>query len=213
MAGTLGDMKDRIARELRRSNIDTQIAEAISTTIQAYQAERWHFNESRDVTFNTVAQQEFYDEDDLAALGNIMKIDYVKVRLNDTTFSLLPDVPSEIESAATSNVSTGLPGWYVYYNRQLRLYPIPADAYLVRVAGVFRFAAPATDGETGNFWMTDGEALVRARAKYELALHVLYDATLAQNMGQATVEAQGQLKRMTNRMTQNYNGRVIPMSY
>lgn len=210
---TLAIMKDRIARELRRTNIDSQIADAINTTIQAYQAERWHFNESRDVTFFTVAGQEFYDETDLPAIGNIMKIDYVKVNLNDSTFSLLPDTPSEIESAATSNVSTGLPGWYLYYNLKLRLYPVPADAYLIRLAGVFRFAAPASDAEIGNFWMTDGEALVRARAKYELALHVLYDANLAQNMGQATVEAAGQLKRLTTRMTQHFNGRVIPMSY
>mgnify|MGYP003487895577 FL=1 len=42
---TLATMKDRIARELRRSNIETQIGEAITTAIDAYQTERFAFAE------------------------------------------------------------------------------------------------------------------------------------------------------------------------
>lgn len=209
---TLTLMKARIARELRRSNISTQIAEAIGSAIQAYQAERFHFNERRDVTFPTVAAQEFYDSSDLAALGDLLKIDYVKLIVGDQNFTLLPDLPSEIESAATNSTAVGMPGWYLWYGLQMRLYPIPAEVFTVRVAGMFRYAAPLTDGETGNFWMTDAEMLIRSRAKYELALQVLYDDRLANTMGASVMEALSQLKRLTNKLTTGYNGRVIPMS-
>jgi len=217
---TLALMKDRIARETRRktyanvgSTYQASIDEAINTAIQAYQAERFHFNESREITFSTVAGQEFYDGADSVPLGLMIKIDYVKLIVGDTNFTLLPDLPSDIESAATNATSTGQPGWYLWYNMQLRLYPVPAESiWTVRVAGVFRYTAPSTDAETDNFWMTDGEALIRSRAKYELALHVLYDDRLAQTMAASTNEALSQLKRFTNRLTQGYNGRVIPMS-
>ena len=208
---TLTTMKDRIARELRRSNITTQIAEAITTAIDAYREHRFFFNESRDTTFSTVAAQEFYDADDEPDLANLIKIDYCKINVNDSTFDLMPDFPSEIEGASTNATATGQPGWYVLYNRQIRLYPIPDDVWTVRVAGVFIYAAPATDGETDNFWMTTAERLIRSRAKAELALHVLRDTELAQIMDLAASEALKQLKRHTNLLTQRDNGRVRGM--
>lgn len=218
---TLAIMKDRVAREVRRkayadvgSVFQDHIDNAINTAIQQYQAERFHFNESRATTFPTVANQEFYDSDDEADLAVLVKIDYVKLIVGDTNYTLLPDYPSDIESASTNATATGQPGWYIWYGNQLRLYPIPAEsAWTVRIAGVFKYAAPAADATTGNFWMTDAELLIRSRAKYELALHVLRDTLLAQEMGASVLEALSQLKRFTNKLTTGYNGRVLPMSY
>lgn len=208
-------MKARIDRELRRANgIDTQIAEAIETAIAAYQDERWHFNEKRSVTFNTVVDQEFYDESDAADLANLVKIDYVTMRIGNTIFDLLPDTPAQMEGASDNATATGQPGWYVWYERQIRLYPVPATAgWVVRVAGVYHYAAPATDAETGNFWMTEAERLIRCRAKYELATHVLMDVNLAQVMTANTTEAFDQLKRKTNKLTQGGNGRIRAMQF
>lgn len=211
---TLAVMKDRIAREVRRaSTMTTEIAEAISTAIQAYQDERFHFNESRSTTFSTVAGQEFYDGDDESDLDLLIKIDYVNILIGSTVFTLSPDIPATIESAANDATATGQPGWYVYYGRQLRLYPNPASVYTVRVAGLYKLPEPASDAATGNFWMTDAERLIRSRAKMELALHVLRDMELAQSMGEATTEALNQLKRWTNKLTQRGDGRVAPMNY
>ena len=217
---TLTAMKSRIALEVRRkpyadlsSTMQDHIANAITSAINAYQDERFYFNESRSTTFTTVASQEFYDENDAANLANLIKIDYVKLHVDNTTFDLLPDFPSEIESASTNATAIGQPGWYIYYNRQIRLYPIPSDAWDVRVAGVFVYGAPASDDEASNFWMTDGERLIRSRAKYELALHVLRDTELAQTMSASTTEALEQLKRRTNKVTQRDNGRIRPMDF
>jgi hypothetical protein len=212
---TLATMKTRIDRELRRNgNIDTQIEEAISSAIQAYRDERFFFNEKRTVTFNTVADQEFYDSDDQVLLNDLVKIDYVKLRIDDTVFDLQGDRPEWMEGVADNATATGQPGWYVYYERQIRLYPIPATSgWQVRVAGLYHYAAPTTDAETGNFWMTEAERLIRCRAKYELATHVLMDMQLAQVMTANTTEAFDQLKKKTNKLTQMDNGRVVPMHF
>jgi len=161
---TLTAMKARIASELRRSDLTTQIASAISTAIEAHRDERWFWTERRDVTFTTVIDQEFYDSDDQAQIANLIKIDYLKLIVGNTVFDLLPDRPAEIEGASTNATSTGQPGWFVFYQRQIRLYPIPAGAWTVRIAGQFIYAAPATDDEADNFWMTKAERLVRSRA-------------------------------------------------
>jgi hypothetical protein len=211
---TLTTMKARIATELRRSDLTGQIASAISTAIDAYSDERFHFAEKRSNTFNTVADQEFYGIADFPALSLLVKIDYVTLRIGNTVFDLLPDIPSTMEGVSDNATATGQPGWYVYYERQIRLYPVPATSgWPVRVAGVYRYAAPATDDEASNFWMTEAERLIRCRAKYELATHVLLDMNMAQVMTANTSEAFDQLKRKTNKLTQMGNGRVLPMSF
>lgn len=217
---TLTAMKTRIAQEVRRKAYDdveslmqTAIDNAITTAIEAYQDERFYFNERRSSTLTTVADQEFYDEDDDADIGLIIKIDYLTVDVNGNTYELIADFPASIESSSTATISSGLPGWYLYYNRQLRFYPTPNDAYTIRIAGVYKYAAPASGSEADNFWMTDAERLIRSRAKYELALHVLRDTELAQTMATATTEALDQMRRRTNKVTQRDNGRVRPMCF
>ncbi len=212
---TLAIMLSRIDRELRRQGaIDTQIREAIASAIDAYQTDRFFFNEKRSVTFNTVANQEFYGTADQAEIDNLAKIDYVTMRIGNTIFDLLPDTPARIEGVSDNATAVGQPGWYLYYERQIRLYPVPATSgWVVRVAGVYAYAAPLTDAETGNFWMTAAERLIRCRAKYELATHVLMDLNLAQVMTANTNEAYADLKSWTNQLTQFGNGRVHAMQF
>ena len=197
----LTTMKARIASELRRSNITSQIASAITTAIETYQQERWIFNESRSVTFPTVAAQEFYTSADSASIPLLIKLDYAKVYIGDTAYALHPDDPSRMEELSDSATNTGQPSTYLYYDESLRLYPVPDGVYTIRLAGVFVAAAPATDDEASNPWMTKAERLIRSRAKLELAIHVLQDQELAAAMGEATRDAWDDLKTRTNRLT------------
>lgn len=217
---TLTVLKERIAQEARRkayTSLGTAdqnaISNAITTAIEAYIDERLYFNETRTSTFTTVADQEFYSSSDDADIGKIIKIDYLKLQVGDSVFDLMPDFPSEIESASNNATATGQPGWWVFYDQKIRLYPVPSDAWTVRIAGVYKYAAPASDDEANNFWMTDAERLIRSRAKYELALHMYRDTELAQTMASAVTEALEQLRRRTNKLTQRDNGRVRPMDF
>jgi hypothetical protein len=207
---TLAIMKARIADELARSDLTSQIAYAIGDAIDAYKDERFHFNESRAITFVTSADQEFYDSTDAAALATINKIDYVTLYLGDQPFQLEALTPAQIEHSSTNGTSTGQSSWYCWYGEQIRLYPVPSGAWTVRIGAAVNAAAPADDDEASNPWMTHAERLIRSRAKMELALHVLKDIDLAQTMGQAVEEAFQQLKEKSNRLTQVGEGRIRP---
>jgi hypothetical protein len=206
-------MKARIADELARDDLTSQIVYAIADAIDAYQDERWYFNESRAITVTTVADQEFYSSSDASAIGTITKIDYVFIYIGDQPYELLPLKPADIEAASVNGTSTGEPSWYCWYNNQIRLYPVPSDAWTVRIGAAVTVAAPATDGEADNPWMTKAERLIRSRAKLELALHVLKDTDLAATMSQAVEEAFEQLKERTNQLTQSGEGRVTAMCF
>lgn len=210
---TLAVMKARIADELARDDLTSQIAYAITDAIEAYEDRRFHFNEGRAITFNTVASQEFYDSDDEAALATVQKLDYVVLYIGDTPYHLCPMTPAEIETASTNGTNTGQPGWYCWYGNQIRLYPSPAGAWTVRIGASIKVAAPASDSEANNPWMTHAERLIRSRAKLELALHVLKDQDLATTMNAAVTEALEQLIGRTNLLTQVGNGRVEAMEF
>lgn len=172
-------MKARIASELRRSNITTQIASAIETAIEAYRHERFWFNETREISFNTVDQQWQYDSSDSADLGNVLRWDYVLAQIGDNYYTLMPMSPGEIELLNGDGDFEGQPLNWAFYGGQLLFYPIPNDAFPIRIGGLIAKASPATDDEANNVWMTYAEKLIRCRAKYELYQHVLMDQVMA----------------------------------
>jgi hypothetical protein len=204
-------MKARIASELRRSNITTQIASAIDTAITSYQHERFFFNETREVLFNTVDGQWQYDADDNASLGLILRWDYVLTEVGDNYFTLMPMSPAEIELLNGDGDFFGQPLNWSYYNSQFLLYPIPNDAFPIRIGGLIAKAAPASDEEANNVWMTHAEKLIRCRAKYELYQHVLMDQVQAaqfnpdNDMG-PTAKALQELRSRTNWLTNQGGG-------
>lgn len=199
---TLAIMKARIADEIGdRSDLDSQIAYAINDAIAFYQNERFVFDESRDVTFSTVAGQEFYGSADNAAIPNMHKIDYVILYLGSIPWVMHRRQPADIEILNQNGLVSGQPWSWAWWNKQIRLGPIPDAVYSIRVAGDIKYAAPASDSEADNPWMTEAEKLIRTRAKYELALNVLSDTEMAQTCAAQVTEAYDNLKARTNRIT------------
>ena len=166
-------MKARIGTEIRRPGLTTQIASAISTAIASYVDERIFYSESRDVSFATVVSQSLYTSSDHASLALLEQIDYVHLIVDSQNFRLRYMDPEAIERASSSTTSTGQPTDFSWYQEKLRVFPAPSSAdWDIRVAGLFQVAAPASDNEASNKWMTDGERLIRSRAKWELAQHL-----------------------------------------
>lgn len=197
---TLTAMKARIAAEIRRSNLTSEIASAITTAIEAYQHRPWAFQQSRSTTFNTAIGTEFYT----SGLSSLIRIDRVFIRDGNVVDRLDPMDPQQMEEMSENATSTGKPSDWSWYAEQLRLYPVPDAVYPIRVAGIFKVAAPATDGEANNPWMTTAERLIRARAKWELAVHVIRGeggAELATAMAAAIDEAERQIIKRSNDRT------------
>lgn len=183
---TFGQMQDRIADELNRTDLTSQIQKAIKSAIKVYDKQRFWFNESRSFTFSTVGGQEFYTSSDNADIPNLLAIDTAQIAIASTDKYLLSRVSYEEMEATSANGTSdeGQPTWFAYYNKQLRLYPIPDAVYTIRVSGHWALTDLSLTTDTNN-WMTDGEILIRSRAKREIFTHVIRDVEGVAAMAQA----------------------------
>lgn len=223
MAGTLSDMKSRIAAEILRSDLTTQIANAINDAIVIYQKERFRFSDSdpaNPATFNTVVDREVYDSTDNPYIGSLYKIDRLYILIGNTQQAILPEQPRVVR-LYNQNTMKGQVSWYAYEGDKLILSPIPSDVWTITIEAFRNVAAPADDTEANNPWMVQAEQLIRARAKYEIALHVTRNPMMAaamspdppgpgQPMG-AAYRAWRMLKAETARVTSV--GRIRPMAF
>lgn len=223
---TLGAMKLRIADEIARDDLTSQIVNAINDAISCYNNERFYFNETRNLTFPSVAGQDFYTVADLPDMPNILDIDYIYCFINNYPYEVTPSTPAEMEALSVANITLGQPYRYVWYQSSLRFYPMPMQSgWLFRIAAAISSPLPVDDNDASTPWSTDMERLIRSRAKYELALHVLNDDDLARRMGGTTMDADGnptggaagdafqQLKQKTNRLLSMGPAIVAPMAF
>lgn len=215
---TLGDMKARIADELSRADLTDQIDKAISTAISAYQIDRFSFSENRDTVFNTVAGQQTYGAADDPAIETMPKYDWMTIVIANSLRTIWRIHPEVLDYDSGNTNSSGQPYNYSYYGRKIRLYPTPNEVWEVRINGQAKISAPADDDEADNVWMNEAETMIRSRAKYEIAVHLLRDDALAVLMspdkpapgtkgGHETFKAWRRLKRYATRQTST--GRIL----
>lgn len=216
---TLAIMKARIASEITRSDLTTQIANAISDAIAVYQSERFRFSDSppnAPATFNTVVNQSVYTASDLAGIGTLFHIDGVYALIGSMQQPLRREAPGDLFEL-NENTTGGPPTLYAYADNQLVLSPTPAGVYVMTLDAFRAVAAPASEDEANNPWMVEGERLIRARAKYEIAVHVTRNKMMADAMSPdedargAAWRAYNDLKRQTNRV--NATGRIRAMQF
>lgn len=180
---TYGDMQTRIADELGgRADLAAQIQLAIQTAIARWAAERFYFNELRIANaFSTVQGQEFYGASDYAPLATIAHLDKVTVLVSGNRYTLAPRLAQYLEDVSVNPIVQGQPIDYAYYAEQLRLYPIPDNAYPVSLLGTTRFADLVNTGDS-NPWTIDAEALIRCEAKMDLYENTLQQPDLGDRM-------------------------------
>jgi hypothetical protein len=162
-------MKARIADEIARDDLTSQIADAITTAISHYQYKRWWFNEDTEVTSSTVIGTEYY-----SAPAIFFDIDFIRATDGTTKWLIDPTSFEDIEGRQAGVTTNSRPFLYAEYQDQYRLYPVPDAIYTLTWSGVID-RAPASDGETGNPWMTKAEALIRSRAKAVIMLDTVRD--------------------------------------
>ena len=187
-------MITEIESDTERSDT-TAIGLKIDAAIRHYQSRRFWFNESRSVTFNTVASTSDYT---FATIGTeFYKIDGAYLT-NGSEINELVRVDYQELEEGPSSPTTGLPTAYAYIAKTLRLYTTPDDIYAVRLTGHVKLAGPATDEEAENAWMVEAYDLIMARAKAELYAHRWEDPTNAALMRVAEADYLRDLLGMTH---------------
>lgn len=198
---TYAVMQSRIADELSRTDLTTQIQRAILSAIKFYERKKFYFNTSVTSTFTTVANQEYYGSSDLAAIPNIVEILALKGTLNSTKLPLRPVDFNTIDAQQSGSVK-GFPEYFCYFAQQIRLYPMPNSAWTMTLAMVYRLTALSADGDS-NVWTTDAEQLIRQNAKRQLYLDVIKDRDSAEIAAILEKEAYDVLRNETLRRFSN----------
>jgi hypothetical protein len=207
---TLATMKTRIADELMRSDLTSQIALAIPEAIAFHQKQRFYFNERNDVTFSTVAAQAAYTSSDEPYMPVAYDVDDVFVTVSGNEYRVKRMDPSRWR--ILNNASTqGQPHQYSYFNRTMYLYPIPDQAYTMRMVGHFKIDAPASDAEANNPWMVEAEALIRHTAKMILYRDVIFDDEMEARCSRAAEQELVVQRALTSSMIRG--GMIEPMAF
>lgn len=177
-AATYGDMQTRIADELNRSDLTSQIKREIQSAIARYERHRFWFNEGADTASTTASTQRLAVPDD--------GIEYDALEI---TYSTVPQElprlawPQFVRAGYLNTAVEGLPSAWSYFRNEIFFWPVPDTAYALTLYYVKQFSALSADDDT-NDWMTEGEELIRARARQAVRINYLQDAAAIQ-------EAQG----------------------
>src|SRR5262245_3201354 len=85
---TYADLKGQIATDLRRSNIASEIAQAVQDAIRDHSSERFWFNETATpFTLTMVLQQDIYNITPTATIQEFIKIDRIRSRTSPAATS------------------------------------------------------------------------------------------------------------------------------
>ena len=182
---TFAEIKASIADDLARSDLTTQIAQAVLDAILDQERTRFYFNERRDApAFSTVAGQEIYTAAAYADIATIVHIDTLAMVRNGWRRVIRPQTEQWIESMPATSGFRGVPSDYSYLAKRLRLYPVPDAVYSIYMTGQIRLAALSAAGDT-NAWTEDANQLIRYAAKEKLYRHSIQDPQRADQMGAA----------------------------
>lgn len=203
---TFATLKARIADDLRRSDLTSQIASAVQDAIKRWEGERFWFNEKR-YRLPTVADTESYaipdtltntDSSALDTGEDLLEIDDVIILDNGDTYRLCESTDQWINDyQAPSSLYTGTPSHYGVYGNSIRLSPIPDAVYVITISGLARLATLSAADDT-NAWMTEAEPLIRHQALCEIYRSVLRDADGFQMANGGVQDAYATLKRKSS---------------
>lgn len=186
---TLGNVQDRIADDLNRTDLSTQIIKAINRSIEHYAKEPFWFTETSG-TFTTSDSAAYYtDASPTLFPTDISRIQYVEVTVNGNDYELEPWKIEDIQRAnVTGNKNQPLA--YAWWQKRLYTYPLANGAYPVTVYYNKNYSAMSVTTSSNDF-TTYAEDLIEARARKWLNARVL------KNTEEALVAAQEEQDALT----------------
>lgn len=189
---TYADLKSRVARELGRRDLESDIDAACKAGIRLYRGRRFRFNELT-ATMNTIAGQAWYGVSSGLPAG-IQEVDSITVDQWGQQTALCQRAYSELEALDTAQSMRSAPDFWCWYGERLRLWPVPDRVYPLALSCVATIPAPASD-DAENAWTGDAEALIRAFAVRTLARDVIRDPEKEAAGERAEIEALRTLDR------------------
>lgn len=208
---TLATLRTRIADELARADLTSQISLAVLSAIQFYRDERFTFKETV-ATFSTVAGQEWYTSATATFLPTMESDDSVTVTVSGYPYPLRKVTYETMEALSTAGTTRGIPAYYCFYREQMRLYPAPDAVRTMTVSmigsgstGWDTYGDPLPDNADGG-WTTEAEELIRLHAKIDLFENVIRDFAEADRLKPRLQMVLTQLRGVANK--RNGSGQI-----
>lgn len=168
---TFIQMVNRIAGDLRRSNLTQEIKNAINDAVKEASKTRFWFNE-----FTTTVPTQFNNDvvDIIPITGEIDNV--YRLDASGSLHILTPVNDHEMDRLKEHNLQTGIPEAYSITKGQLRLYPQPynSEILLVKGYGTLSPTTFTTDSQT-NAWLNEGELYIRELAKRNVYRDIIRD--------------------------------------
>jgi hypothetical protein len=202
-------MQQRIADDLDRSDLNTQIKLAINRAIKHYQTEPFWFKET-SASFSAVNAQEEYIYGTGSVPSDVEMIDIMERQYNGDKMPIKEITPFELE-AKQSNDNTGIPSEFAQYQNRFKLYPIPNQSGITMLIKYTKnYAELSADSDT-NDWLTYAEDLIEARARWWLNIRVIKDVPAANDDALQESVALDALRTLNQHKTGQ--GEVIPTEF
>jgi len=197
LGGNFGDMIDRISGYIRRDGITGDVRDAIIKAISFYEGDRFHFNEG-EASATTAAGTPLY-----TLPLDYREADTFKITKSDGYSYVLKPVTYQYinELDINQNSGWGEPTVYATYRDQLRLYPVPDQAYTLELSyqkDLTEVSASSSTAAT-NAWMSDGANLIEAKAMAYLFRYRLRNFQAAHEFDQEAMNERNRLKQKANR--------------
>lgn len=208
---TFTQLKSQIANDLRRTDIDSEIEDAIHEAIRAYEGDRFWFNERYrvSVTLSTSSAT--------IALTSIdpyfREIDRVRLLLTSTEDrDLYPRDYAWVMSRQDIQLDAQPLYWAIYADT-IQFDSYADQNYTLTMDGIEQFGGVTSSfsASSSDAWFGFGKDLIRSRAKLELYTHVIKGSDRDMlTMAAAESRAYTHLKSKTN---QRGSGRVRPTQW
>lgn len=202
MTTTLSTMRSRIADDLNRDDLDTQIDKAINRAITFYEKEEFWFKETTG-SFNTIANQQTYGTADGVPTDIKLIYDDVKIVLSSSFRPKLRQRTFDYIQQRDIGSLTSQPLDWCWYQNKIYLYPPPNGSWQIILPYLKLYTPLSQDTDTNDF-LTYAEDLIEARASWWLYTRLLKDYDAA-NIAKAEETESLQAMREKSRQYQSTN--------
>lgn len=205
---TLAQMRSRIADDLDRTDLSTQIDKAINRAIEYYEKERFYFQETTG-TFSTIANQQAYGTAD-GLPSDIKEIDILKLTISTTNIPALAMVAYEEIASIDVSAFASQPNRWAWYQSKVYLYPRPNAIWTVTLSYQKSYTVLSSDSDTSD-WTTKAEDLIESCARGWVNRRVIKDYDGAKIDAEDEMRYLAAMREKTRKLKST--GRVSPTNF
>ena len=205
---TFLDVRTRVADQLARSDLNTQIDREIQLAMARYNRRVSWLHEVREVSLTSVAAQAWYSSVDVSTgtgpqdvtgrtavdVTDIQKISYMR----DPDYDDLRQVHySDFEGFFDTTGAAGRPTYFTLYAGQIGIWPVPDGVTIYTLSAVVKPIIPSLAADE-SIWFDQAQELIENAAAAAICRKFIQDGERAQAFQVYETEAWNDLVREGN---------------